>query len=37
MLILYHVIVVKVKAKVTISVLSKLPPFPEGGEKVSVF
>lgn len=37
MLILYYVIVVKIKDKVTISVLSKLPYFPAGGEKASVF
>lgn len=32
MLILYYVTVIKIKAKVQISVLSKLPDFPKGRE-----
>lgn len=36
MLILYYVTVLKIKAKVKISLLSKLPYFPEGGEDASV-
>lgn len=34
MLILYYVTVMKIKAKVKISALSKLPSFPEGGEEL---
>lgn len=36
MLILYYVIVLKIKAEVKMSVLSKLSYFPEGGEEASV-
>lgn len=36
MLILYYAIVFKIIAEVKISMLSKLPYFPEGGEEASV-
>lgn len=36
MLILYYVTVLKIKAKVKISVLSKLPYFPEEGGEANV-
>lgn len=36
MLILYYATARKIKAKVKISVLSKLPYFPEGGGEASI-